>query len=189
MIKGLVLLFITLCTLSSASCYVVEAENIIIIPMAGLTISLEPGKTFSLKNPLIFGVKINCSIQTADASDSISAHVTKGKASLNGNPVPSGGLTVDVHNGDTLRIEASGSTSADLLNNGTSTVTADCNLAQETVDEIEATREALDLIYENETETETEVEEEVQVDPEVEQIENELVEIFNHKIKFLSLDD
>lgn len=106
-------------------------------------ITLSPGKPFEITNPLFFKISVSCNITTTDSSDNVFGKVLKGKASLNGNPIPSDGIIVEVHNGDVFKIEAEKFTKASLTNNGSNDVVADCSVGVETQEKINYLREVI----------------------------------------------
>lgn len=110
--------------------------------MVNETIKLEPNSPFEFANPLFFKVKVSCRVTTLDASDSVEASILKGSAKLNGQDVGAG-IKVEVKNGDTLTIEASGSAKARLTNLGSQVVTADCGLGEESLQQVEYLRQVL----------------------------------------------
>jgi hypothetical protein len=90
-------------------------------------IDLTPNKPYTINNPLIFAVSVNCKVSCA-APEEIFGEVKKGSASVNGNDITSKGLTLTVNNGENFDIHASKYASATLTNKGKDVVHAKCSL-------------------------------------------------------------
>jgi hypothetical protein len=136
-----------------------ERDNLIV----NETIQLQPNTPFEFANPLFFKVKVSCKVSTADASDTIEATMLKGSAKLNNQDVGAG-IKIDVKNGDSFTIEASGSAKARLTNLGVSAVSADCSLGEESLEQVEYLRQVLNNAADKNNYTDEDEEENVFVE-------------------------
>ena len=96
-----------------------------------------PNTPVKIDNPLLWGISASCHLHTVDAADQIKGSMLKGSGKIDGKDVPKEGLSVTVANNDTLTIYATALASVNIINTGTSTVSADCGLSYETLSELE----------------------------------------------------
>lgn len=87
----------------------------------------KPNEAQDIVNNYFFTIKANCKIETVDESDDLLAKILSGKGVLNSNELNKGDeLTVNVHNGDTLKITAPSGAKVRLINLGLHEVKASC---------------------------------------------------------------
>jgi hypothetical protein len=98
-------------------------------PNGFLNFDFAPNVAQSIPNPLGSTISLKCTLTSSDASDNLFGVLKSGSGSVNGQSIPSSGLTFSVHNGDVVSLVASAGSELSITNQGASTVHADCNLA------------------------------------------------------------
>ena len=90
----------------------------------------KPNVAQSIPNPLGSAISLKCIIKSTDASDVLFGHVLSGTANVNGQTVPSAGISFTVKNADVMTLQSSASSEISITNKGTSLVHADCDFAE-----------------------------------------------------------
>ena len=92
------------------------------------TMEFPPNQAISILNPLLWKVKVTCTVQSSDQSDVLIGKIIKGSATLNGQNL-SDGTQIEVRSGDKLSITASGLGKFEITNLGQNTVITPCGLS------------------------------------------------------------
>ncbi len=95
-----------------------------------------PGQPVEIANPLLWTVNASCKLHVLEDSAPLQGEMKKGHGTLNGQDVGTG-VTLNVHEGETLVITASALAKVDITNHGQQLVHADCSLSSETLAEID----------------------------------------------------
>ena len=107
----------------------VQAKKLRTVPNGFLNFDFNPNSAQSIPNPLGSTISLKCTLTTSDAADNLFGVLKSGSGSVNGQTIPSAGLTFTIHNGDVVNLIASAGSELAITNQGASTVHADCNLA------------------------------------------------------------
>jgi hypothetical protein len=100
------------------------------------TLEFPPNQGVEISNPLLWKVKVSCTVHNQDITDNLRAKIIKGSATLNGQEITDG-TQLEVKNGDNLTITATALGKFEITNLGENTVVTSCNLAFGTYQEIE----------------------------------------------------
>ena len=97
-----------------------------------VSFDFHPNVAQSIPNPLGWSINLKCHIVSSDASDVMVGKMLAGTGSVNGQTVPSAGVSFTVRNGDVFTVSASASSTVSITNQGSTKVHADCDLAADT---------------------------------------------------------
>lgn len=91
--------------------------------------TFKPKQPVDIHNPIPLEISANCKLTTQDASDTLSGKMLKGSGTLNGHEVGTG-LSIQVKNGDVLKISATALATVEISNEGQHDVIAQCGLGK-----------------------------------------------------------
>ena len=94
-----------------------------------LSFDFQPSTAKSIPNPIGVDLTLKCTLTSTDATDSLVGKMVSGTGSVNGQNIPATGLSFTVKNGDVVTIESTAGSELSILNQGSSNVHADCDLA------------------------------------------------------------
>jgi len=107
----------------------------------------DPNIPFELSNPLWIGISGHCAI-TTEGEQAGFGKMLKGKGKLNGENVPDAGLHLTFKTGDNLELWGGPLCKVQLLNEGTATIYADCDLGNQIKEKIDEVQSLLNMLGE-----------------------------------------
>ena len=105
------------------------ASTILEVPNSLFSFDFQPKTAQSIPNPLGSDITLKCTITSTDASDVMFGQMISGTGSVNGQTVPSTGISFTVKNGDVVSLSSSAGSEVSITNQGSNKVHADCDLA------------------------------------------------------------